>query len=269
MCQGVGCRARAELDPLRPTLYASPVKRGATEGPTKTHKVFLSDALPCCRPPVAGGAPWEKPKDGRVPLPTPGLPRPAAARWAPPPPHVGAAAVPRDIPTMEHPQRSPLGTAGSAGVSFPPPTRSQWRSVHKGGRGLWGCGGGWGGGDPPACRRGGGAVGFGFGFGFGFGDRTPGVTHDGAPDDTAHQPARPYDALLGPATGPPVAPSAFPGQAAELSCAPGPGRGAPDTWPPPADAPSLAPAHTLEGPQHVGDSSLQPTLGNPGLCHTW
>ena len=41
--------------------------------------------------------------------------------------------------------------------------------------------------------------------------RTPGVMHDGAPDDTAYRPAMPYDALSGPSTDPPVVPFVFPG----------------------------------------------------------
>ena len=70
------------------------------------------------------------------------------------------------------------------------------------------------------------------------------MTHDGAPDDSADSP---------------ILPSAFLGRAAEPGCAPGPGRGAPDAWPPPTGALSLASAHVLEGLQHVGDSSLQHT----------
>ena len=41
--------------------------------------------------------------------------------------------------------------------------------------------------------------------------RMPGVTDDGAPDGTAYRPAMPYDALAGPSTDHPVAPSTFPG----------------------------------------------------------
>ena len=44
--------------------------------------------------------------------------------------------------------------------------------------------------------------------------RRPGVMHDGAPEDSAYRPAMPYDALPGPLTDLPVAPSAFPGRAA-------------------------------------------------------
>ena len=93
--------------------------------------------------------------------------------------------------------------------------------------------------------------------------KTPRVTHSGALNDTAYRPAMPYDALPRPSTDPPVVPSAFPGRLAESCCAPGPVWGAPDAWPdawpPPAGALSLAPAPVLEGLQHVGDSSLQPT----------
>ena len=52
----------------------------------------------------------------------------------------------------------------------------------------------------------------------------PGVTQDGAPDASAHRPAMPWDALPGPSTDPPVAPSAFLGWAAEPGCALGPVR---------------------------------------------
>ena len=34
-----------------------------TEGPMGKHQVSSPDALPCCRPSVAGGAPQEKPRD--------------------------------------------------------------------------------------------------------------------------------------------------------------------------------------------------------------
>ena len=49
----------------------------------------------------------------------------------------------------------------------------------------------------------------------------------------------------------------------------GPGRGAPDAWPPPAVALSLAPAHVLEGLQHMGDSSLQPTSAPLPIKGLW
>ena len=85
------------------------------------------------------------------------------------------------------------------------------------------------------------------------------MEHDGVPDDTAYRLAMPCDTLPGPLTDPPVAPSAFPGRVAGPGCAPCRGRGTLDAWTPPSGTLCLTPAHFLEGLQHMGGSSLQPT----------
>ena len=72
-------------------------------------------------------------------------------------------------------------------------------------------------------------------------DKMLGVTHISAPDAAACWLAVPYDALPGPSTNPPVAPSTFPDWVAMLGrdCC----RGAADSWPPPSGTLSLAHAH--------------------------